>query len=1127
MTPLSDKLKIIRSIGSADSVRFDNLIQYVMKPFTLKISFLLLLCCLFTISAGNVFSQEKKTVTGKVTDENGLALIAASIVEDGTTTGTTTDENGNFSLRITPGSHLRVSYLGYVDQLIDTKDKTTFTVVLQEDANSLKELVVVGYGTQAKKDITGSVSVVRAKDLLSSTGSSATQQLQGKAAGVYVGQTGSPGSATMVRIRGINTVNDNGPLYVIDGVSTRNQNLSSLNPNDIESMQVLKDASSAAIYGAQAANGVILITTKRGIGTGRPKLTYDAYYGIQKTTKRYDMLNSADRLALEWESQRNAMLIRGVPEAEAIPYHPQFGQYPEPHIPNYLTVTGAKGETQDIKNYSFPDNQMVPFSDTDWWKELDRVAPIQNHQLTLSGGNDKGRYLIGLNYFNQQGTVKYSYYKRYQTRLNSSFDVRPWLRFGENLQYTWTKDDGLNTNFNESTPYSWTYRASPWVPVKDEFGNWAGSKITGTGNFQNVIAMVYRDKDNYWSNSRVFGNVWGEADLMKGLTFRTSFGVDYTNNYYYRMSKKNPEFSESPGTNNLEEGSGFNFRWVWTNTLTYNKVFRDIHSLNVVLGSEAIRDGLGHSMSGRRYGYLYEDNVNTWTLGMGERNDLRENDSSFNGEFALFGVFARADYSFDNKYLITGIIRRDGVSRFAKKNRYGVFPSASLGWRVSEENFMKGTKRWLDDLKLRAGYGITGNSEMIRTTNYAMEFTTYPQSTNYDLGGANSGTTLGYRLGRFGNEDTKWESTKMANIGIDATFLNGRFSATLDLYHKKTSDMLIEAAYSALANDEIGKPYINYGDMKNVGADFTFNYRDNHGDFSWDVGLNLSTYKNTVLRLADSDDFALWGYGDRFDVGETRTIKGHSISEFYGFKIIGFYENEEDVMNSPVPYNTTKKDLLDPDKPGPKEYVGKYKYADLGGGENGEPDGKIDMNDRTVIGSPHPDLIAGLNASFKYKNWDMTMFWYSTIGNDILNNTKYFTDFPLFGGNRSTRMRDLSWKPGADNSKAKLPILDSQDGWTGKVLNSYYIEDGSFLRLKNLVIGYTFPESWLQKATISNLRIYLQAENILTFTKYKGLDPEITNRETGTGNRADLSRGIDGGGWPTTMRLLFGVNFTF
>ncbi|MDD3789560.1 MAG: SusC/RagA family TonB-linked outer membrane protein, partial [Petrimonas sp.] len=796
-------------------------------------------------------------VTGTVTDAGGGPLIGVNVMEKGTTNGTITDIDGNFTVNVaSPNSVLVFSYVGFTVQEIPVGNNTRMTVVLREDTETLQEVVVVGYGTQAKKDITGSVAVVDTKDLLASTGSSAAQQLQGKAAGVYVGQTGSPGSATAVRIRGINTVNDNGPLYVIDGVSTRNQNLSSLNPNDIESMQVLKDASSAAIYGAQGANGVVLITTKKGTASGQPKLTYDGYYGVQKTGKRYDLLNSNDRLALEWESQENALVLRNAKfdektGKERFPSHAQFGTGATPTIPNYLTTGGAGGNQNiDIKNYSFPDNQMVRFSDTNWWEEIDRVAPIQNHQLTLSGGNSKGKYLMGLNYFDQQGTAVYSYYKRYQTRLNTSFDVRPWLRFGENLQYTWTKDNGLNTAANEATPYSWVYRSSPWVPVKDEFDNWGGSKITGTGNWQNAVADRYRNKDNYWSNSRIFGNVWTEADLMKELMFRSSFGLDYTNWYSYNMNKKNVEFSESPGTNSFEERSGFNFRWVWTNTLTYNKVFNDIHSLNVVLGSEAIRDGLGRGMNGSRRNYLFEDNINTWTLGMGERNDQRENDSWYNGEFALFGVFARADYSLANKYLFTGIVRRDGVSRFAKKYRYGTFPSASFGWRVSEESFMEGTRSWLDDLKLRAGYGITGNSEMARITNYAMEFGTTPQNTNYDLGGANTGTTLGYMLARFGNEDTKWETTAMTNLGVDATFSNGRFSTTFEVYQKKTSDMLIEAAYSSLANDEIGKPYINYGSMKNTGFDFTFNYRDNVGDLGWDLGLNLSHYKNTVLRLS-------------------------------------------------------------------------------------------------------------------------------------------------------------------------------------------------------------------------------------------------------------------------------------
>ena len=1070
------------------------------------------------ISLG-MFAQTR--IQGTVTDVGGTPMIGVNVVEKGTLNGTVTDVEGNFTLNVVSSNSVLVfTYVGYVAEEMQVGNNRSVTVVMMEDMESLQEIVVVGYGSQAKKDITGSVAVVNTKELLASSGSSATQQLQGKTPGVYIGQTGSPGSATMVRIRGINTVNDNGPLYVIDGVSTRNQNLSSLNPNDIESMQVLKDASSAAIYGAQAANGVILITTKKGTGSGQPKLTYDAYFGMQKTGKKYDLLNSMDRLALEWESQQNSFDLRG---ETGVPEHAQFGSGAQPKIPNYLTTTGAQGSQNiDINNYSFPDNQIVPFSDTDWWDAIDRTAPMQNHQLTLSGGGSKGRYLMGLNFFDQRGTVVESYYTRYQTRLNTSFDVRPWLRVGENLQYTWTKDQGLTSNSSESTPYSWVYRASPWVPVKDTFGNWGGSKIAGTGNWENPVAIQVRNKDNYWSNSRLFGNIWSEIDLMKELMFRTSFGLDYTNAYSYYISKKNVEFSESPGTNHFQEASSFNFRWVWTNTLTYNKVFQDVHSLNVLVGTEAIRDGLGRGMEARRYNYLYEDNENTWVLAMGENDNQRTNNSWYNGEFALFGVFGRADYAYRDKYLFTGIVRRDGVSRFAKKNRYGTFPSMSAGWRLSEEGFMENTKGWLDDLKLRVGYGHTGNAEIPRATNFAMLFGTTPANTNYDLSGTNTGSNLGYRLATYGNEDTRWEATKMTNIGLDATFGQGRFNTTLEFYNKVTSDMLIEAAYSALANTEIGKPYINYGDMRNRGFDFSFNYRDKAGDLAWDLGLNLSTYKNKVLKLADADDYAIYGSGYRLSTNVTRTIKGRPISEFFGYNIIGFYENEEDVLNSPVPYGTDLASIT----ANPGSYIGKYKFQDVSG-PDGVPDGVINSYDRTVIGNPHPDLLAGLNASLTYKNWDFTMFWYATIGNDLFNNTKYFTDFPLFGGNRSTTMRDYSWRKGADNSKAKLPVLDSQDNWGGAVASSYYVENGSFLKLKNLVVGYTFPKSLLQKATISNLRLYIQAENLLTFTDYSGLDPEITNMETGEGSGSDLRRGLDAGGWPTTKRFIIGVNFEF
>lgn len=1072
------------------------------------------------IISPEMFAQTR--VQGTVADEGGTPMIGVNVIERETSNGTITDLNGHFILNVaSPSSVLVFSYVGFITQEVIVGNDRNITIVMTEERESLQEVVVVGYGTQAKKDITGSVAIVDAEDLLITSGSSATQQLQGKTPGVYIGQTGSPGSATMVRIRGVNTVNDNGPLYVIDGVATRNQNLSSLNPNDIASMQVLKDASSAAIYGAQAANGVILITTKTGTRSGQPQLTYDAYYGVQKTTSRYDLVNSMDRLNMEWESQNNSFLIRDTKfdeeGNERFPTHPQFGTGPTPKIPNYMTTTGANGRTDlNINDYSFPGNQMVKFSDTDWWDEIDRTASIQNHQLSLVGGNNKGRYLLGLNYFDQQGTVIHSYYTRYQARVNTSFDLRDWFRIGENLQFTYTKDQGLENNSSEATAYSYTYRPSPWVPVKDEMGNWGGSKITGTGNFINPVARETRNKDNYWVNTRLFGNVWAEIDFMKELTFRTSLGIDHTTFWGYNMEKKNPEFSESPGTNyfNEEANSGYNLQW--QNTLTYTKRFDDIHSFTVLLGTDALKGGLGRTLRGRRYNYLFEENVNTWTLQMGENNNLRQTESWYWGETALFGIFGRVDYGYADKYLFTGIVRRDGASRFAEAERYGTFPSASLGWRISEEAFMNDSRNWLDDLKLRIGYGLTGNSEIPRATNFASLFTTTPDRTNYDLAGANTTSNLGYRLSTYGNPETRWEATKMINFGLDITFGQGRFNSTLEFYNKETTDMLIGAAYSNLAG-EPGTPYINYGSMRNRGFDFSFNYSDKKNDFGWDLGLNLSRYENEVLSLAAADDYAIYGWGARLSTASTRTIKGLPMSHFWGYNVIGFYEDEQDVLNSPTPYGTTASAISDK----PKSYVGKFKFEDVNG------DGKIDGNDRTMIGNPHPDLMAGLNVALTYSNWDFTMFWYSTIGNDLFNNTKYFTDFPLFGGNRSTRMRDLSWTARADNSKAILPILDSSDNWGGAVSSSYYVEDGSFLKLKNMVLGYTLPKHLIQKATIQNLRVYIQAENLLSFDNYTGLDPEITNSETGTGSGADLRRGLDMGGWPTTLRLLFGINFTF
>ncbi len=1053
-------------------------------------------------------TQQSKTVSGMVVDEQGTPLLGVNVSVSGTTIGTITDMDGKFTLEVPANARLIFSYIGFISQTLPSSGNLS-RVVLKEDTQKLEEVVVVGYGTQQKKDITGSVAVVDAEEMLKTPAASATQQLQGHAAGVVIGSTGSPGSKSMVRIRGISTVNDNGPLYVIDGVSTRNQNLNSINPNDIESMQVLKDASSAAIYGAEASNGVILITTKKGSKTGqRPKLRYDGYIGGSVTGKKYDVLNAQDRLNVEWAAQASGYKIRG---SNDLPSHKQFGTGATPSIPNYLSTKGAGGQQLNPADYSYPGNQMVPWDPqgTDWWDELSRTGLIQNHQLSLQGGSQNGSYLFSANYFDQEGTVIEQYFRRYQIRANTSFNVRDWLRVGENLTYAWTKDNGLNERSNEATPYSWTYRASPWVPVYDIQGRFAGSKIAGTGNFHNPVATAIRNKDNYWSNSRVFGNIWGEVDLMKDLMFRTSFGVDYTNNYSYSMSKKNLEFSESAGVNGLTEESGFNFRWVWTNTLTFNRTFNEVHKLNLLVGTEAVRDGLGRKMLGYRRNYLYEDNVDTWTLDMGEYNNFRRAESEYKGEFAAFGIFGRANYSYADKYLVTATIRRDGVSRFSKSNRYGTFPSVSAAWRISAEDFMNDIE-WLDDLKLRMGYGQAGNSTFPRATNFISTYITNPKSTNYDFTGRQIESEPGYYMKTFGNPDTKWERVETTNIGIDATLFGGKISTNVEWWYKKSADMLVEAVYSSLAG-EADKPYINIGDMKNTGVDFMVNYQDRSGDLSWNVNLNLSTYKNEILKIGISDKAAKYGYSDRISGPVSRTMKGHPISEFYGYNISGFYESVAEV-EALTPLGETKG------KFDPKAYIGKYKYEDA------DRDGRITTDDRKVIGSPHPDFTTGLNVGLGYKGFDFSMFWYASVGNDIFNGTKYFTDFWMFNGNRSARMRDLSWEPGKKN--AILPILDKQDNKSGTNANSYYVEDGTYARMKNIVLGYTVPKEWIRKATIENLRFYIQAENLLTITGYKGIDPEVTNRDK-TKSGGDLEKGIDAGGIPSSIKFLFGINLTF
>ena len=1093
---------------------FINKQLQIRKGLSFIMPFLLLMCV-------SVAFSQTGTVTGTVTDQSGEPLIGVNVLVKGTTTGNITDIDGKYSISEVPAQGVLVfSYIGYSSQEVAVNNQRTVNVQLREDTQRLDEVVVVGYGTQQRRDITGSVAVVDTKELLKSSGSSAVAQLQGKVAGLQINTSGAAGGASVVRIRGINSVNNNGPLYVIDGISSREQNLNSINPNDIESLQVLKDASSSAIYGSQAANGVILITTKKGVNTGQPQFTYDAYYGWQNPGKRYDLLKSADRVALEYKGMENAYKNSGAWDEGFRPQHDLFkntGSGFEPY--KYITnlYGGVDSYNMDEYNFGYPGlNVAALYQETDWWDEMTHSnAPIQNHQFGLRGGTEKGQYSASVNVYDQQSLNLYRYFKRYSTRLNTSFNLRPWLRFGEDFAYSWRRDLGVTNSAEEGSIYSQAYRAIPYVPVYDLAGNFTGSVIPGTGNWNNAIAQLYREKDNYWTSSRMNLSVWGEVDLYQGLTFTSRYGIEYMQNYSYRMSKLNYEYSESPRNNNLEEVSGFNMRTVWANTLTYKATFNNVHRLSALIGTEAISDGVGRSMTGQRYNYMFEDNINTWTLGMGDRNDQREITSSYNGEYALFGIFGRLDYTYKDKYLLTATLRRDGVSRFSSSNRYGTFPALSLGWRLSEESFMASTRNWLDNLMLRLGYGQVGNAEGPSATNWASQFATSANDASYPVNGSNQGATA-FRQSRIGNEDTKWEAVESINLGLDASLLNGKFGVGLEVFRKTTTNMLIQAAYSNLAG-EATAPYINYGDMRNTGFDAMLNYYDGKGDWSWNATLTLTHYKNEVLTLAQADDYALWRGGSRIaNEGQiNRTTKGRPMAEFFGYQVEGIYETAQQVLDRPfidAPGNLTLDDA--------QKYVGFFKFADTDG------DGRLTPNDRVPIGNPHPDLIAGLNIGVNYKNFDLTMFWYSSIGHDIFSNVNAFTDFQLFRGNRSTRMRDNSWEPGMTITSKTLPMVNRDDTYSLQVC-SYFVEDGSFLRLNNLVLGYTLPKSLLQKATISNLRVYAQLENALTFTKYTGLNPDFSNRDASEASNRDLNRGVDGGGWPNVIRFIMGVNFAF
>jgi len=960
----------------------------------------MLFLLLFGLAISFAYAQER-TVTGKVTSEEG-GLPGVNIVIQGTVTGTVTDVSGNYTIVVPgPDAVLVFSSIGFTTQTVVVGNQSTINLAMVADVTSLDEIVVTAYATQHKKDITGSVSTIKAEELSAMPQGNVTQQMQGRVAGVTVTQDSRPGQAAKVRIRGFGSFQNNSPLYVVDGVPTTDIN--TLNPEDVESLTVLKDAGAASIYGSRASNGVIVITTKKG--KSGMTVNYNMYAGTQNPGAGPDNLLDTQGMAdLQWLVYAND----GTSETHPV-YGPSSGS---PTLPPWA-------------------------ANTNWFDEVTRNASIMNHDLSLSGGNETSKYYASFGYFDQEGTVLTNWYKRFSARFNSEFKIKDRVTVGENLNITHRSDNGTTANSSENGAIMMAvYRAQPILPVKwnsgtfegqatahtFENGDWAGTGVAPRlGNGENWVADNINDQDDRWQDIRFLGNVFVDVKIIEGLNFKTSFGGSLNSWHSTNWTEKQYWNAENATTSTYGENSGYGSNWTWTNTLTYNNQFGD-HNILAVAGYEAVKTGIGREVGAQRAGY-FSNTLTYRTVSNGAT--LQSGWSSYWTPRSLVSQFLRADYNFLNKYYVSGTIRRDGASVFGEDTRYGIFPSVSGGWRISEESFLAGAS-FISDLKIRGGYGTMGNQLAVSTANQFYLYGGAPNQSYYDLNGTFNSSLQGFRPTRIGNPDAKWETAVNTNIGFDAVLLDRKFEVVFDWYSKQNQDLLFNPELPGTAG-AADRPYINIGEMKNTGIDLQFIYRQIWSDFSFEANATFTTVNNEIIKIAEGVPYFDSG-GSR--IGSfNRNIEGQALGEFFGYNVTGLFQDQGEVDAAAT------QDGAEP---------GVFRYEDVDGS------GTIDPDDRLSIGNPNPDFTYGLNLALGYKNFDLTVFFYGSQGNDIFNYNKWWTDFwPSFQGVKSTDLLNNSWTP--SNTGASIPKASQTSTFsTNTVSNSYYIEDASFTRLKNL-----------------------------------------------------------------------------
>ncbi|WP_237072953.1 SusC/RagA family TonB-linked outer membrane protein [Hoylesella enoeca] len=988
----------------------------------------------------------ERTIAGVVLDaETSEPLIGVTVRSPKSGTGVTTDLNGKFVIKVLPNdSTLSFSYIGYSPKHVSVVGKSRLSISLSEITNSVGEVVVVGYGTQKKEDLTGAISVVDMKEVNKLSASTLSHALQGQVAGVDVTSfSGSPGSGITVRVRGIGTLNDSDPLFVVDGMMVGDINF--LNTGDIESVQVLKDASATAIYGSRGANGVIIITTKKG-NTGKATINLSAYYGVQNVWKSNNMCDGPT-----WGMLRNEM------------------------------SAGLGGGTLIEDTRTLP---TVDYFDA----ILHKNAPVKNADLSISGGNEKGTYFLSLNGFSQDGIIKKTTFDRVTLRANGDFKANSWLTVGENITLIRTNHKGGIENDEWTSPIMTTYTRDPITPIRNEDGSFTKSTFSDIWN--PLATIEYNNPKN--TAYRVLANIYGEINFLKHFKFRSAYSTEYTNNEFSSYIPVYYVFSaqQNPNVNSLTNYTYSTYVRQFTNTLTYDKKLKE-HTFSAMLGCETYAvtyrklQASAKDVPSNDPRVMHIDNART-----------KDNAAAAQGmttESKQASGFARLNYNFLERYLLTANVRMDGSSKFVRGHRWGTFPSVSVGWRITEEPFMKKVKV-LNNLKLRLGWGQIGNEGSVDAYSYA---TFASAGSNYLFGGT---FAPGFSFNSTGNPELKWEKTTTTNIGLDFGFFNSKLSGTIEFFNKVTSDMLLRVPVPGQTGIS-EPPFQNAGKMRNRGLEISLQYKNYDHPVGYSVGANFTTIQNRVLSLGANNAY-IEGASFMNTVHLTRTAVGKPIAQFYGLKTDGLFQNWDEVHAQTAQKNVAPGDV-------------RYKLVNK---EN-----LFSSENYTYLGSPLPKFSYSVNGAVSYKGFDLSVALQGVYGNKIYNGPSTYT--------RSTQnltynySRDMTkrWRGEGTQTDARYPRLGGLDANNSILQSDRYLEDGSYLRIKMVQLGYTVPAALTAKAGIKSARVYLNAQNLYTFTKYTGLDPEIGMK----GGEDPLDIGVDRGYYPMPRLYSIGLNVTF